>query len=80
MAGTEEEVVLRLLRGEDVEAVSRETGIDLDELAQWLENYMKAGREGLRTRVGAPLDSEHLAPTEPTWSPWTEQTSWLRDY
>lgn len=42
MAGTREEVVLRLLRGEDMEAVSRETGFGHDELTKWLDNYMSA--------------------------------------
>ena len=32
MAGTKEQVVLRLLRGEDMELVSRETGFQLHEV------------------------------------------------
>ncbi len=58
MAGTKEQVVLRLLRGEDMETVSRETGFQLHELAQWRERYMKAGREGLKTRPGDPVSVE----------------------
>ena len=54
MAGTKEQVVLRLLRGEDMETVSRETGFQLHELGEWRERYMKAGREGLKTRPGDP--------------------------
>ena len=58
MTGTKEQVVLRLLRGEDMEAVSRETGFQLHELAEWRERYMKSGREGLRTRPGDPLNAD----------------------
>jgi transposase len=58
MAGTKEQVVLRLLRGEDMEAVSRETGFQLHELAEWRERYMKGGREGLKTRPGDPLNAD----------------------
>mgnify|MGYP001235196761 CR=1 FL=1 len=58
MAGTKEQVVLRLLRGADMEAVSRETGFQLHELAEWRERYMKAGREGLKTRPGDSVSVE----------------------
>ena len=76
---TEEEAVLRLLRGEDMEALSRETGFVPDELAQWLENYMKAGRKALETLVGDPRGTEHPDVTKPTWSPWNQQGTWLPD-
>jgi transposase len=58
MAGTKEQAVLRLLRGEDMETVSRETGFQLHELADWREKYMKAGREGLKIRPGDPVNAE----------------------
>jgi|WetSurMetagenome_2_1015567.scaffolds.fasta_scaffold501099_2 transposase len=58
MSGTKEQAVLRLLRGEDMEAVSRETGFQLHELADWREKYMKAGREGLKIRPGDPVNAE----------------------
>ena len=58
MAGTKEQVVLRLLRGEDMETVSRETGFQLHELGQWQEKYMKAGREGLKNRPGDSVSVE----------------------
>ena len=41
MAGTKEAVVLRLLRGEDMELVSRESGFGLHELKKWLDQYRK---------------------------------------
>ena len=49
MAGTKEDVVLRLLRGEDMDLVSRETGFALHELKAWIDQYKRAGREGLKS-------------------------------
>lgn len=49
MAGTKEGVVLRLLRGEDMETVSRESGFGLHELKAWLDQYKRAGREALKS-------------------------------
>lgn len=77
MIGTEEELVLRLLRGEDTEVVARETGIRPDELARWLDEYMKAGRKALDTVTGDSFNSEHLAMSTPTWNPWAQQGTWL---
>lgn len=49
MAGTKEAVVLRLLRGEDMATVSRESGFGLHELKAWLDQYQQAGREALKS-------------------------------
>lgn len=49
MAGTKEEVVLRLLRGEDMELVSRDSGFGMHELKKWLDQYKRAGREALKS-------------------------------
>ena len=58
MAGTKEEVVLRLLRGEDMETVSRESGFALHELKKWLEQYKRAGREALKSHPGIAANLE----------------------
>ena len=79
MPGPKEEVVLRILRGEDMEALSRETGFVPDELSQWLESYMTAGRKALETLVGEPLGSEDLAVANPARSPFNQQGTWLPD-
>ena len=48
------EVVLRLLRGEALDAVSRELGIPAARLATWREAFLKAGQAALKKQ---PLDS-----------------------
>ena len=48
------EVVLRLLRGEALDAVSRELGIPAARLAIWREAFLNAGQAALKTH---PLDS-----------------------
>ena len=55
MAGTKEEVVLRLLRGEDMETVSRESGFALHELKKWFDQYKRGGRQALKSHpeIGA---------------------------
>ena len=56
MAGTKEEVVLRLLRGEDMELVSRESGFALHELKKWLDQYKRGGRTALKSHPGIAAD------------------------
>lgn len=53
-----EEVVLRLLKGEDLELVSRETGFALHELTAWRERYLRGGRESLKSHPGDPVNAE----------------------
>jgi predicted RNase H-like nuclease (RuvC/YqgF family) len=48
------EVVLRLLRGEALDLVSRELGIPAARLATWREAFLAAGQEALKKQ---PLDS-----------------------
>ena len=48
------EVVLRLLRGEALDLLSRELGIPAARLATWREAFLDAGQEALKK---APLDS-----------------------
>ena len=48
------EVVLRLLRGEALDLLSRELGISAARLATWREAFLTAGQEALKK---APLDS-----------------------
>ena len=58
MAGTKEAVVLRLLHGEDMELVSRESSFGLHELKKWLDQYKWAGREALKSHPGIANDLE----------------------
>ena len=45
------EAVLRLLRGEDIELLSRELGVTAAQLTQWREAFLASGAEGLKKRV-----------------------------
>src|SRR3954463_2137987 len=49
-AGRKREAVLRLLRGEDLELVSRELGATAAELSGWREQFLAAGEASLRSR------------------------------
>lgn len=44
------EAVVRLLRGEDLELLSREYGVTAARLSQWRERFMAAGQLGLQER------------------------------
>ena len=54
--------VLRLLRGEDLETVSRELGITAATLTGWRDAFLSAGEAALTTRTatGEELESERL--------------------
>jgi transposase-like protein len=54
--------VLRLLRGEDLETVSRELGVTAATLTGWQDAFLAAGEAALTTRpaTGEELESERL--------------------
>src|SRR5215217_3405293 len=54
--------VLRLLRGEDLETVSRELGVMAATLTGWRDAFLAAGETALTTRAttGEELESERL--------------------
>lgn len=56
------DAVLRLLRGEDLESVSRSLGVTAATLSGWREAFMAAGEASLATRLtsGEALESERL--------------------
>jgi len=45
------ELVLRLLRGEALDAVSRESQVPAHELERWQRIFLEQGKRGLRTRA-----------------------------
>ncbi len=51
------DAVLRLLRGEDLETVSRALGVTAATLAAWRDAFLAAGEASLATR---PADGEEL--------------------
>ncbi len=48
-------MVLRLLRGESLDEVSRETGLTVARLSEWRESFLSAGEEGLKARTEDPV-------------------------
>ena len=50
--------VLRLLRGEDLESVSRELGITAAWASQWRDQFLAAGQAGLKSRAPDARDEE----------------------
>jgi transposase len=51
-------VVLRLLRGESVEAISRELGIEIYRLEQWRDKGLSGIDAALKQREGDPVQAE----------------------
>jgi transposase len=49
-------VVLRLLRGESLDLLARETGQPAGRIAGWREEFLAAGREGLKSRPAPEAD------------------------
>jgi hypothetical protein len=45
------ELVLRLLRGEALDAVSRESQVPAHELESWKRIFLEQGTRGLKTRI-----------------------------
>lgn len=52
------EVVLRLLRGEDLGEVSREVQEPASELEEWRRVFLAGGQQGLKRRGGDPAGRE----------------------
>ncbi len=59
-ARRKEDVVLRLLRGESLDGLARETGQAAGTLSRWREEFLAAGREGLKSRP-RPVEDRQLA-------------------
>ncbi len=52
------EVVLRALRGEDLDALSRELGVTAGAIAQWREQFLASGQVGLMSRAADEREDE----------------------
>jgi transposase-like protein len=46
-AGKKMDAVLRLLRGEPLETLSRELGVEAHRLAAWRDDFLEHGKQGL---------------------------------
>ena len=52
------EAVVRLLRGEDLDSLSRELGVTAATLAQWREHFLGGGQAALKSRPADERDEE----------------------
>jgi transposase len=59
-ARRKQEVVLRLLRGESLDALARETGQAAGTISGWREAFLEGGQEGLKSRP-RPVEERQLA-------------------
>ena len=57
-ARRKQDTVLRLLRGEDVELLSRELGVIAAELSGWRDAFLAAGEASLKGRPADARDAE----------------------
>lgn len=57
-AGRKRDVVLRLLRGEPLDCLSRELGLEIYRLEEWRERAMAGLEFGLKNHQGEPLAEE----------------------
>ena len=57
-ASRKRDVVLRLLRGESLDAVSREVGVELYRLEAWQARALAGLEHGLKEQAGEPLVAE----------------------
>jgi transposase-like protein len=57
-ARRKQEVVLRLLRGEAMEIVSREIGVTAATLSSWRDQFLLAGTAALKSRPPDPADED----------------------
>jgi len=52
------EVVLRLVRGEPLDALARELGVTAATIAEWRDRFFAAGQAGLKGRDGSASPQE----------------------
>lgn len=52
------DAILRVLRGESLDAVSRELGVTAATLGQWRESFLAAGQAGLKSRLSEAQEEE----------------------
>lgn len=58
------DVVMRLLRGEKLEALSRESGIEAHRIAAWRDEFIDGGKEALKARRAVTEDDRRLREAE----------------
>ena len=63
-AQTKRDAVLRVLRGDDLELVSRDIGTTAADLSRWRDSFLEAGAASLKTRPEDGRDRELKAMRE----------------
>ena len=63
-AGKKLDVVLRLLRGEALDALSRELGVEAHRLAAWRDDFLSGGKEALKGRRPVSDEDRQLRKAE----------------
>ena len=58
-AKRKQEMVLRLLRGETLDALSREFDIPAEKLTKWRDVFLYSGLEGLKDKPTSPINTEN---------------------
>jgi hypothetical protein len=58
-AKRKQSAVLRLLRGEDLELVSRELGVTAADLSGWRDAFLAGGEASLKSRASDGRDAEN---------------------
>jgi transposase-like protein len=59
-----QDVVLRLLRGEPIDEVARDVGVEAHRLAAWRDEFLESGQEGLKGRRSGGGDDRRLRQAE----------------
>jgi transposase-like protein len=54
------EAVMRLLKGDDLDAVSRELGVTAATLSAWREAFLAGAEANLKSREPTPADDDNL--------------------
>ncbi len=57
-AARKQEIVLRMLRGESLDSLSRELGVEIYRLEGWRDRALAAMKSGLKSRRSDPLRNE----------------------
>lgn len=57
-ANNKEEIVLRLLQGENINELSRELKISIPEIESWKRKFLIAAKEGLKSKGKDPVEKE----------------------
>jgi hypothetical protein len=63
-AGKKLDVVLRLLREEKLDALSRELGVEAHRIAAWRDDFLAGGKEALKGRRSLTEDDRQLREAE----------------